>query len=135
MKFVIALVLVATVVMAAESNYVFRANSSHVLRATYKIKPGDPKPVGIVDKDDNVFYLVYVTKDDMKAGWTNVPQVVKDDALAAAEDLVGSMDEKVSKIDKAVALALLQIVNSNRVLLGQSEVTPAQFKALVKQKY
>jgi hypothetical protein len=63
-----------------------------------------------------------------------VDETTYNDALVQIAEDRKDIDN-ISKLDKAIALVLLDGINTLRVREGLSEVTPAQLKQAVKDKY
>jgi len=89
-------------------------------------------------------YVVIVTPAQHAAGWAALPAAVKTAAKAAALEERKDFDAKVEKILKAAFLVVLDAHNLTREKIRQHtpettatfpDVTPAQFKTAVKNKY
>jgi len=135
--FVYTLILLAAV-SASATDYVFEANTNHVLRSDYRTTITNlPLYVVIFSKglESEARYRVYVTEAQYNAGWDAYPQASKNAAATAGKDYWSDFDNWEGRL-RATIEALYDEINVIRAdpKLGLPAITKAQQKQKIKDK-
>jgi len=133
----IALLMMVSIAGAADKYYfAARIGDDHMVKSFVTERTNIPLYRKRTNKkgEDVSIYFVEVNQAQYDAGWDALDNAVKTAAKDAALESMKDIDE-VAKMDKAIALTLLDAINNLRSEHGQAAITPAQLKTAVKNKY
>ena len=138
---ILSIVLVLLILNSAQAatNYVFEAlMSNDVLTSSFETQDATLPAGFVIPKQKRTpeiqGYRMYVTKAQFDAGWTLLPQIVKDAGKDTAKDNLADLDAD-KNMDKSMMKAVLDLINDLELNAGLPKTSYGQLKQKVKDKY